>query len=542
MEYKITPWDHQLRAIETASPAERLWFAFFFEMGAGKTMTVINTLRHKAVLMQRLLRTIVLTPPIVIPNWKDEFLAHSKIPEDRIILLDGSGEDRIELFKKNAWALDPVTNKFAPRPAFFITNYESLLLGGGYVGEGRKKRYEPGALFKLMTSWGPDAIIFDESHKIKNYKAERSKQAARLTIPERCKIKRKYFDVLEAKEKTVVEIDRTKRPLVYLLSGSPVLNSPEDIFWQYYVMDAGATFGANFFVFRATYFEDKNAGMLKNKEAAQRYFPKWELKPGALEKMNELIYKSGMRVTKEECLDLPEEVSVTIRCPMVPDQIRNYKEMKQDFITYINDTCATATLAIVKALRLMQITSGFLALNTTGEEGDVAKHVYKDTGKEKALKELLESLTPHHKVIVWAVWKENYNVIRRVCEELGVKYAEVHGQVSRAKQDAGVEAFKTDPNVRVFIGHPGSGGIGINLTCAPYSIFYSRTFSLEHWLQARARNHRGGQKERVTHYDLVCTSTIDEKVQEKLQKKFDMSEKVLSTLATELKYEKDLFD
>lgn len=480
MEYRIKPWAHQLTAIERAKDLP--YFSLFFEPGAGKTMTAINILRHKMVPLGKYLRTMVFCPPIVVPNWKKEFLMHSKIPEDRIIPLIGSQKDRLKTFRSNC--LEEVEER--RRGAFFITNYEALLMG---------------ELYEEIKAWEPEALIFDESHRLKNYKAKRSKLAHGLANPK-----------------------ADKKPLTYLLSGSPVLNSPMDLFYPFLILDGGGTFGRNFFMFRARFFEDRNAGMPK-----ERYFPNWQIRRGAIDEINQRIFLHGMRVTKAECLDLPEEVSVTIECGMTPLQSKNYKEMKQDFITFMGDKSASATLAIVKALRLLQITSGFLALDPRGEESDQAKVIYPGTSKEEALRELLTELTPHSKVIVWAVWRENYGAIKRVCSELGLEMAEVHGGISRAKQDEAVERFRNDPFCRVFLGHPGSGGIGINLTCAPYSIFYSRTFSLEHWLQARARNHRGGQTSKVTHYDLVCTSTIDSLVCEKLASKFKMSEDLLDT-------------
>lgn len=494
MEYKIPPWKHQLEAIERARVLP--WFCLFFEMGAGKSAAAIHILRHKVNQRKKMQRTIVFCPPIVVPNWKEEFIKNSKIPSDQIVMLDGSGKKRLQLFQESGASV-------------FITNYESLLME---------------ELFDAFQKWKPEFLIFDESHKLKNYKAERSKFAEKLANPV------KFKDPVTREWK----VDLTQKPIVLLLSGSPVLNSPMDLFYPFLIMDGGTTFGSNFFIFRARFFVDKNAGMPKD-----RYFPAFEVRPGALDQINSLIFQAGMRVTKAECLDLPEEVSVTLKSKMLPAQAKHYREMKQDFIAFQGESTATATLAIVKALRLMQITSGFLPLNPTGDEMDVPKVVYKDTPKEDNLRELLAELTPHSKVIVWAVWKANYEVIRRICEELGLGYVEVHGGISAAQQKRNVDVFKSDASARVFIGHPGSGGIGINLTCAPYSIFYSRTFSLEHWLQARARNHRGGQTEKVTHFDLVCENTIDELVTEKLAQKFDMSGKLLGDFALALRNQRD---
>lgn len=493
MEYLIPPWAHQLTAIDRAAPAQVPNFALFFEMGAGKTMTAINILRHKmAAHPRRRLRTLIFCPPLVVPNWKSEFLMHSKLKPHEIILLEGSGKKRLSTFLKNAWGEDQ-----GPIPQVFVTNYEALQMVD---------------LFGQMLAWSPEAVIFDESHLLKNYKAKRSKLADRLANPRS----------LEG-----------KRPHVYILSGSPVLNSPTDLFHQFKVLDGGKTFGSNFFIFRARFFRDKNAGM-----PSQRHFPDWQVQPGAVDEINRLIFQAGMRVTKAECLDLPEEVSVTIPCSMTVEQTKNYKEMKNELVTFVENNPASVTLAITKALRLLQITSGHLPLDRGSGDAATDERVLKTykSDKEEKLKELLEELTPNYKVLVWAVFRDNYRAIREVCDALGVGYAEIHGD-AKGDHHENMERFKNTPGLKVLIGNPRSGGVGVNLTCAPYSIFYSRNFSLAEWLQARARNHRGGQDHKVTHYDLVTTGTIDELALKKLANKQDMSESLLSTLTQELRSE-----
>jgi SNF2 family DNA or RNA helicase len=476
MEYLIPPWGHQLTAIERAAQARD--FALFFQMGCGKTSTTINILRHKFASAKILLRTIILCPPIVVSNWKDEWLKHSRVKPEKIILLNGPGSRRVDLFHKHAWNAEGVA-----QGAIFVTNYESLLMPNLFAG------------FRL---WGPEALVLDESHKCKEAKSKRTKLAIELSQKARHR---------------------------YILTGTPVLNSPLDLFTQFLILDGGATFGKNFFAFRGRYFRDRNAGMPK-----ARYFPDWQIMPGALEEINQLIHRAGMRVEKKDCMDLPPLVRQVIKVGMLPEQARLYKEMKRDFITFLEDKACTASLAITKALRLQQIASGYIK-SVDGEEISLGA-----TPKQDALRELLAEITPHSKVLVWAVFKENYTQIRQVCESLGLGYVEVHGEISPAQKMANVDRFNSDPSCRVFLGHPGSGGIGLNLVAASYTIFYSRTFSLEHSLQAEARNHRGGSEihEKITRIDLVSESTIDELVEEKLANKIEVSDKVLRDLSLDL--------
>lgn len=471
MEYLIKPWEHQLVAQQKAEQQE--CYAFFFEPGCGKTGTTINTIRSIYNQNKRQHRTLILCPPIVIKNWKEEFAMHSKLDPSTIHPLHGEGAKRLATFKKRAW--DELGGATHAAPAIFITNYESLLMD---------------ALFEQFLAWGPEILVLDESHRCKDMKAKRTKRAVQLA------------DISQKR---------------FLLSGTPILNSPMDIFAQYRILDKGKTFGKNFFAFRSNYFYDKNAGM-----PSQRHFPDYRVRPGALEEMNEKIYKKAMRVTKEECLDLPPLVNQVLRVGMTPEQTRLYNEMKKDLITFMNDKAVMASIVLTKALRLMQIASGYAR---TVDNEDLS---FEKTPKMDALYELLEQLTPNHKVIVWAVFKENYRAIRLVCEALGVKYVEVHGD-AKGNVYKNVEAFNTDPSVRVFIGHPRSGGIGINLVASDYSIFFSRNFSLEDKLQSEARNHRGGSEihKKITHIDLVCEGTIEEEVQKKLANKIEVSEKIL---------------
>jgi SNF2 family DNA or RNA helicase len=141
-------------------------------------------------------------------------------------------------------------------------------------------------------------------------------------------------------------------------------------------------------------------------------------------------------------------------------------------------------------------------------------------------------------VIVWAVFRENYERIRKVCHKLKAGYVELHGDVAEGKRQENIHKFNNDDEVRVLIGHPGSGGIGVNLIAASYAVFYSRTFSLEHSVQAEARNYRGGSDihESVTRIDLCCEGTIDEDVQKKLADKMEIGEAVLRQIALERKH------
>ncbi len=468
-------WDHQKVAI--AKARGKRGFSLFFSMGTGKTRTAIEILQERYQEHRALFRTLVLCPPIVIENWKREFAKYSDIKASDVIPLIGTGIQRLKLVEKHI-----KQNKI------FITNYETLLMERVYG--------------LLANQWHVEILVCDESHKLKNPTAKKSKQARMIGDGAR---------------------------YCYNLTGTPILNTPMDLFSQYRVLDGGKTFGTNFYGFRNTYFYDKNSSM-----PSGRYFPNWQLKPGAEADLNKKLEPSSMSIKKEECLDLPPLVQQTITVQLGPKQKVLYEQMKKDFITFVEDEACVAELAITKALRLQQILSGFVVL---GDTGNTKLHQVVENPRADVLKELLEDITPHSKVLVWAVFKQDFQTISKLCEDLEIPYVEVHGEITPKKKTEAVDSFNTDGNVRVFIGHPGSGGIGINLVVASYSIFYSRNFSLEQDLQASARNHRGGSEihEKVTRIDLVAEGTIDELILQRLKSKEAMGESIIRQMAKELK-------
>ena len=482
MNFKVKPWAHQLEVIERAKDLPG--FGLFFDPRTGKSSTTINLLRYKFNTNQRIFRTLIFSPPIVVPNWKEEWAKHSDIKSSQVICLQGEGKERVKKFHELAF------DKSGERQSkIFITNYESLLM-------------KP--LFAMFMLWLPEALVFDESHNLKSFDSQRSKKADALANP-----------------------FQSNKPIKYILSGSPVLNAPWDLFMQYKILDGGRTFGDNFYVFRNRYFYDKNAAW-KN-SSSRKYFPDWDVRPGAVEEINRLIQSTSKRVLKSECFDLPPFDRQIVKCEMTAEQTRVYKELSKEYISFIGDRAISSTLAITKALRLQQISSGFCSLDGTGDEDDKATFRFADNPKLKMLEELLSEITESHKVIVWAVWRENYALIRGVCEKLGLGYVEIHGDVPEKKKMAAKDEFNNNPAIKVVIAHPGSGGEGITLM-TPYAIFYSRTFSLKHSIQAEARNYgpEAMAHEKVTRIDLVCEGTIEEDIVEALHRKEKMASDVLS--------------
>lgn len=471
-------WDHQKQGI--AEGLSHDGYGFFFEVGTGKSRTAINVMRHRYAHGGRVLRTIIFSPKITLTNWFREIVEFSKIHPLDITILKGTGHKRLLTF------LDKTKdeNVQLTRPHIFIVNYEAL---------------EMDKLVKAMTEWSPELVICDEAHRIKNPKSKRAK--ALFPLSDRAKYR-------------------------YALTGTPILNTPMDIFNIFKFIDCGETFGKNFYTFRSQWFEDDNAGF----SGKPGYFPKFTPRPETYETFNRFIKTKSMRALKSECLDLPPLVKQSIYVEMSAEQKRLYKEMERDLITFIKDAqsnnevrAVTAQIAATKNLRCLQILSGF----AKDETGTIIK--LDPNPRLEALKELLEDYAEDHKIIVWAMFHENYTDIAALCTKLKLPFVELHGKVKQADRDANIDAFNHDPKVRVMIANQGAGGIGINLIASNISIYYSKDHSLEKDIQSEARNYRGGSEihDKVTRFDLVVAGTTDELVNEGLRNKKDVADMIL---------------
>lgn len=469
-------WGHQVECIRRANDKKN--FALLMDMGTGKSRTAIEILRRKYHQENRLMRTLILAPIAVCENWKREFAMYSKISPVDIQVLTQDGKKRVKEFIK--WAGDDLK-----RPKIFVTNYHATQMKD---------------LFPLMQRYQFECVVVDESQRVKNPTGKMAIAVASLADKARYKL---------------------------ILTGTPILNSPMDLFMQWRILDGGETFGKNFYGFRAAYCEDENA----RRQGTQGYFPKWKVRESMYPIIQEKIQAKSMRVMKNECLDLPPLVRQEIDVEMSAEQKRIYNEMLKEYIAFVDDIeksdkprTITAQIAATKALRLQQICSGYAAIEQTGEE-----LALKDVPRTRVLGELLEDLTPNHKVIVWACFKQNYKMIGKLCDSLKIKYVTLTGDDSVTEKNANMNTFRTDPSVRVMIANQSAGGVGVNLVEASYSIYYSKGFSLEADLQSEARNYRGGSEihEKVTRIDLICRGSIDELITEALQNKQDVAEHIL---------------
>ncbi|HVH34932.1 MAG TPA: DEAD/DEAH box helicase [Tahibacter sp.] len=148
-----------------------------------------------------------------------------------------------------------------------------------------------------------------------------------------------------------------------------------------------------------------------------------------------------------------------------------------------------------------------------------------ESAKLDLLLDLLRELVAEGRhVLVFSQFAEMLELIERSLTAEGIRYQTLTGQTrNRAEL---VDDFQTG-RVPVFLISLKAGGVGLNLTMADTVIHYDPWWNPAVEAQATDRAHRIGQDKPVFVYKLICTGTVEEKIQDMQQRKADLAQAVL---------------
>lgn len=303
--------------------------------------------------------------------------------------------------------------------------------------------------------------------------------------------------------------DRARYKLI--LSGTPVTNSPVDIYSQYRFADP-SVFGSNFYAFRNKYCVMGGYG--KHQIVAYR----------DIDDLTRRTHSIACRATKAACLDLPEQTFMDYPIELSPAERRLYDQVRRDsFAELENGGTLTATTVLTKILRLQQITGGFLQPDDGGRPQQV------NSGKLDALEQIVDDyvIETGQKLVVFARFRAELEAITAMLERKGLRFGLIYGDIPQADRGQIVQDFQENPETKVFVAQIATAGLGITLTAASTAVFYSVSYSFSEYEQATARTHRIGQEQKCTYIHLMVENSIDQKVMQALKSKQDIAAGIL---------------
>ena len=416
-KFKTEPYEHQKDALKKCWNKEA--FAIFAEMGTGKTKIALD---NACILYNKgkIDRLLVVAPKGTYMNWVDQEIP-THIPDyiEREVLAwkpSNSEKYKAELRK---------FREFDYKLKIFVMNVEAL---------STVKGLKQAELFLI----GKSMMIVDESTTIKNPQAKRTKNI--LALAKESKYRR-------------------------ILTGSPVTQSPMDLWAQMDFLDPEILGQSSFYAFRTKY-----AVMITATAAGGTHKYQKIVKFRNLKQLGQAVSPHSYRILKKDCLDLPEKSFVKREVELSDEQKQAYAEMKVNATTMLKGQSATALNVLTQLIRLHQITCGHMKT----DDGEIINL------KNSRLNELMQILgETTGKVIIWANYVHDIlNIERAIKDEYGsTSYCTYYGATKSEDRQKCIKKFQEPSNpVRFFIGNTQTGGYGITLTEASTVIYYSNNY------------------------------------------------------------------
>jgi SWI/SNF-related matrix-associated actin-dependent regulator 1 of chromatin subfamily A len=424
------------------------------EMGLGKTIQALGliNLRDK-------MPVLVIVPASLRLNWQRE--AKKWLVKQRSIVVVDSQD------------VDVTTADIV------IINYDRI----------------KGEMFNKLMDRDWDMLIADEVHMVKNPKAQRTQRVLG------------HYD-RRTKTRTPGLVDRAKTKL--FLTGTPILNRPIEV-----QPIAGALaprqFG-NFFKFAKRYCD------------AYRTRYGWDFSGASnLDELQTKLRSTIMvrRLKADVLSELPPFTRSIITLP--PNGMKGVVEAEQSawdstadtqlsFDEYFDELEADVELAKAAgddAAYKAAVARLDSAIRVAFEEMSKVRHQLAVAKIPAVLDHCDNVLNELDKLVVFA---HHHDVIEALQKHYDHNAVVLYGNTPNRERDAAVEAFQTDPNVKVFIGSIKAAGLGLTLTAASHVVFAELDWVPAAISQAESRLHRMGQKCNVTVQHLVIDGSLDAKL------------------------------
>jgi SNF2 family DNA or RNA helicase len=465
--FKNKPFVHQ------AAYLQRFWqyptSALFAEMGTGKSFMLIN---NAAMLYDKgkINAMLIVAPKGVYRNWY-----RSEIPKHM--------PEHIS-YKMACWNPTPRKAEKMEMDVMFNAVDDMRILIMNIEAFSTEKGQQFAKVFLRVT----DAFMaIDESTTIKTPTAKRTK--------------------------AIVKIGKDAR-YRRIATGSPVTKSPLDLYSQCDFLGEDCLNYSSYYAFQARY-----AVLVERKMATHTF--KQVVGYRHLDELKDKLDRFAFRVTKDECLDLPDKIYLRRDVELTAEQKKAYEQMKLMALAVLDQGLVSTNNALTQLMRLHQIVCGYVKLDD-GQELDLPNN---------RLSELMDLLAESDgKVIIWANYRKNIQDIKlAIQKEYGMtSVATYYGDTAAEDRQDIVDKF-SDPQseLRFFVGNPTTGGYGLTLVSSHTVVYYSNSFDLEKRLQSEDRAHRIGQTEKVTYIDLIATNTVDEHIVKALRNKINIASAVL---------------
>ena len=445
---RVEPYEYQREGICFGLEHKRIIIGD--EPGLGKTLQSIGI-----VDTANAYPCLVICPSSLKINWQREF---EKFTDKSALVLDNN--------VRTTWGylLSMGVHQVA------IVNYESLRKFFVWDIRGGKQFRLKDVVFNPQIQ-AFKSIIIDESHRVKDPSAQQTIFTKGLSVG---------------------------KDWCILLSGTPVVNRPEDLIAQLSIMNRLGEFGgrAKFIADYCTDPKDKTA------------------EPAVpLSELSRQLYNTCMiRREKAKVLpQLPDKTRVDLYIEISND--KEYNLAAEDLAAYLQEYTECTDWEIRRKMR-MEALVRFMTLRSLATKGKIAQAVdfirtFLDSGK---------------KLIVFCSLHEIVDELQKIFP----RAVTVTGRDSSVNKQASVDAFQNNPNVQLIICSIKAAGVGLTLTAASDVAFIELAWTYADCCQCEDRAHRIGQQDNVTCYYLLGRGTIDHTIYRLIHRKKSIANEIMN--------------
>jgi len=307
---------------------------------------------------------------------------------------------------------------------------------------------------------------------------------------------------MTAQTKGVKSIPSEKR---IALTGTPIENSLGDL-WSI--------------------FDFLNPGLMGSKEEFKKLIKEGEHSYGKIRKIISPYILRRLKTDKSIISDLPDKIELDSYSRLTKKQLVLYQKQVDELKKSIENSEGMSRKGLVLAtlMRFKQICnhpSQYLGDNDYNE---------KDSGKFHRLKEICETVKEkRERVLIFTQFKEMTEPLNNYLHKIFGKPGFVlHGGTSIKKRKEMVNKFQSDEYYPYFVLSLKAGGTGLNLTKANHVVHFDRWWNPAVENQATDRVFRIGQKKSVLVHKFICEGTFEERIDEMLKDKSELSKNILS--------------
>jgi SNF2 family DNA or RNA helicase len=456
---KTAPWAHQQRAFDRMLGTEALGLGYDPRLGKSK---VVIDVAGKLWADGTIDALVVLAPNSVHENWAlNELPAHCGVPH--------------ETFTYRATLPKAKLDALRPRPT--TEHLQVLCLNVDGLASSKAR-----SLLEFWLKTRRCFLVADESHLLKNPKAERTKYVLAVAP---------------------LAVRRAA------LSGTWTGNGAEDLYTQFEFLKPGCLGYKSWWAFRASYcvmggFENRQIKGYHHLDELARRMEPW-----------------FMRARRSECFDVPPNVYKRFTFELSPEHRRLYDAVRREALEVLDELVGqegadklVLEQATVRVLRLQQVARGIDPLTGKDLAGECA-----------GLKALLDYLdSEDHPRLVWCRFVRD---VDRVCALLGDRCFRFDGSVPLAERMDSLKRFQAGER-QYIVGTPQVGGVGLTMSRAEEVIYYSNDYNLINRTQSEDRGFDAAATVGMLVTDFEAKSTIDGKIIRALREKRKLSEVIMN--------------